>query len=123
MKLMQNEPMIQARLILNNEGKPEIVGWRSYKIELSVKGVPEDTFAVTYFLHETYYDPVRESHDQKSNFSEELTSYGDFEIKAKIRAKSSSILISRQLSDALQETHGSSNDFDIKEALQKIAAN
>ena len=115
------EPMIQAKLILDNEGKPEIVGWRSYKIVLRVIGIPEDTFAVTYSFGETYYDPVRESRDKKSNFSVELASYGDFEIKAKVRAKSSSRLISRQLSNALQESHCSSDNYDIKEVLQKIA--
>jgi hypothetical protein len=120
MKLMLNEPIIKAEFVLDKDGKPIISGDRHYAIKLSTKEVPDDTYAVTYFLHDSYYDPVRESQEKKTDFAEDLTSFGDYEIKAKIRAKNSSVLISRQLSDALKETHGSSNDPDIKKALQKI---
>jgi len=118
-----NLPEIKAEFILDKEGKPKGRSSEQYAIRLSVENTPKDTHAVTYYLHSSYYDPVREVRDQASHFCEELTSYGDFDIQVKVRTRDHSILTKRSLYEALAESHGQSSEPTIKEALQNIHDN
>lgn len=112
-----------ASFVLDEEGKPKGESAGHYRIKLSVAGAPADTYAVTYELDSTYYDPIRESRDSQAAFDEEITSYGDFDVKAKIRARGSAIRVRRQLYDALLESHGNDTRPEVIEALRVIKEN
>ena len=93
--------------------------YKHYGILISIKNAPEDTHAVTYELHETYVDPVREVF-KCPNFEFEITSYGNYTIKAKIRRKSYTNFISRLLSEALRESYENRSNLDIQNAIKDI---
>jgi hypothetical protein len=116
-------PKIVAQFELDSAGKPKAVvrgSTKHYSIRLHLASPPEDTYAVTYQLHPSYYDPVRESHDRASSFSSELTSYGDYTINAKVRTKQGVIAVTFPLSEALKEGHASSMSTPIASALSDI---
>jgi hypothetical protein len=117
----EQQPSIQAHFVLDDQGKPTELAPGHYGIRLSIKGAPADAYAVTYHLHPTYYDPVRESNDAANSFSQEITSYGNFDVTAKIRTKSGPSLLRRSLYDALCESHD--RDSKVQQALQGIRAN
>lgn len=117
---------IIAKFQLDAKKKPQFENdgdHKHYAIELAVEGVPEDTYAVTYELDESYYDPTRESREKSSNFSEEITSYGDYIVKAKIRTRSGVETIAAALSKVLQESYGKIKVKEIKRALKDIEDN
>jgi hypothetical protein len=114
---------IKAELVLDPEGKPKGRTSGNYSIRLHVEGTPADAYKVTYQLHPSYYDPVREVRDLESGFSEELTSYGDYVIQARVRTKDCTLATTRRLSDALREAHVASTDADVKKALLDIEQN
>nr|VFK21206.1 MAG: hypothetical protein BECKLPF1236A_GA0070988_102923 [Candidatus Kentron sp. LPFa]VFK23598.1 MAG: hypothetical protein BECKLPF1236C_GA0070990_1000633 [Candidatus Kentron sp. LPFa] len=123
---MQQTPQIEASFILDNDGKPKrklSEKHKHYEVQLSVKDVPGDTYAVTYFLHPTYYNSVREVRDRDSNFAEDLTSYGDYEIQAKIRSSEYPLPLRRNLYEALAETYTGNTDTGILQALTDIKEN
>lgn len=113
-------PEIKAEFILDKDGKPKGRSSGHYAIRLHVEEYPEDAHKVTYQLDPTYYDPLREVRDRSSQFSEELTSYGDYVVQAKIRTKDHSIVTTRHLYEALREAHGESLDPVIQKALSDI---
>ena len=118
------EPLaIKAELVLDADGKPVGRSSGHYRIRIHVEGAPEDAYKATYQLHSTYYDPVREARDRESGFSEELTSYGDFVLQARVRTRSRSLGTARALADALDESHGASSDADVRKALSDIRRN
>jgi len=81
---------------------------------------PHDAYAVTYRLHPTYYDPIRESITRADGFAEEITSYGNYVITARIRTKSFAVELRRSLYDALHDTHGNDTEPSIIDALKDI---
>jgi hypothetical protein len=115
-------PKIRAEFVVV-DGKPKGRSTGNYEIRLCVEGAPPDTHAVTYRLDPSYYDPIRESRDRRSNFGEEITSYGDYPVHAKVRTSDHAIVTSRNLYDALRETYGDSADPDIQQALEAIRDN
>jgi transcription initiation factor IIF auxiliary subunit len=76
-------------------------------IVLNVTDYPPSTYAVTYELHESFPIPIQEirSRPGKEGFPVKIATYGDFEVRAKVRTLSESYRISRLLSDALRETY------------------
>lgn len=116
-------PVIKAFLALDEKGKPKGRSSGNYHIVLRLADAPADAHRVTYQLDDSYYDPVREVRDRDAQFSEEIESYGDYEIKATIRLKDHAILTSRALSEALREAHGDNPDPDVRKALEEIASN
>lgn len=124
--MTKQTPQLTASFVLDANGKPKIqVSGRHkhYSIRLSVKNAPSDAYAVTYILHPTYYDPVREVRDKDSDFTEELTSYGDYEIQAKVRSSEYPLPLRRDLYDALAETYSKNLNPDILKALKDIQEN
>ena len=121
--MSEQQPTIQAQFVLDGQGKPTEAAPGVYGIRLSIKGAPADAYAVTYHLHPTYYDPVREGNDRETNFSEEITSYGNFDVTAKVRTKSGPSLLRRSLHDALCESHCQNLNPKVQQALANIAAN
>ena len=119
-------PKLIASFVLGPDGKPEKIesnNHNHYKLKLSVKDAPEDTYAVTYYLHPSYYDPVREVSNKDVGFAEELTSYGDYEVQAKIRSQEYPLPVRRNLYEALKESYGENSDPSILEALNEIKVN
>jgi hypothetical protein len=81
------KPTLKARFLLDRNGNPRFEDdgeHKHYEIELYIDDAPDDTFAVTYILDESYYDPVVESKKKDASFGEEITSYGDYVIFAKV---------------------------------------
>ncbi len=118
------KPTIKARFVLDDAGQPvkfERGGVDHYKIDLQIEGAPATTYAVTYMLDETYYERVRESREE-GNFKEELTSYGDYVIQAKIRSPSGIETIAAPLSGALEMGHAGETSPAIQQALSDIKA-
>ena len=118
-------PIICAEFKLDKHDKPIAyvhTPYKHYLIKIFIENAPEDTHAVTYELHESYVDPVREVFKGKDtpNFELYITSYGDYEIKAKIRQKNYSKFISRGLSEALRETYKNTSNPDIQDAINDI---
>jgi hypothetical protein len=123
---MMLSPVIKAMFELDQLGRPEAIqreNHKHYRIRLHVENVPDDTYAVTYLLHETYYEPVRESRDRNAQFAEDLTSYGDFTVQARVRSKEGVATIATPLSAALEAGHGANLPPEIMSAISDIRAN
>ena len=117
------EPQIVASFDLDSEGNPEAIqanDLRHYKIRLHVEGVPDETYAVTYGLHNTYFNPLRESTAKDKAFEEALTSYGDYSVRAKIRTTDGAYSISRNLTDALAAGYGSRTSDAVRAAIEDL---
>ena len=116
-------PIIMAEFEVDDEGKPiciESDGLQHFRIKLKVADAPSDAYAVTYHLDPTYHEPVREARDVASGFVEELTSYGDYTVNAKIRSKTGVSAVATRLSRALEKTYKSTDSPGITEALTYI---
>jgi hypothetical protein len=120
---MTRLPVIKAVFELDENGRPTFTrrgNLKHYRIRLHVENVPDDTYAVTYKLHDTYYDPVRESRDRNAGFAEDLTSYGDFTVQAKVRSKEGAVTLATPLSAALEAGHRAQLLPEIASALEVI---
>lgn len=118
-----NLPRICAEFQLDEKGKPITTTYndlRHYKIRLFMQSVPQDTYAVTYKLHESYYNPTREVRRDKPQFEELITSYGDYIVKAELRGKKSFDLEAVELSQALKESYGPNIEGPILKAIEEI---
>lgn len=118
-----SDPKICAAFQLDGEGRPIAMvrnNRRHYKIRLFMEDVPQDAYAVTYKLHESYYNPTREVRRGATKFEEQITSYGDYVVKAEVRGKKASGFAAVELSRALKETYGSDPDIAIRQAIQEI---
>ncbi len=116
-------PKIHVEFKLDANGKPICItrgDKNHYKLVLSVVGVPEDTHAVTYQLHESYYDPTREVRRGEAGFPEEITSYGDYAIAARVRQKSSSTVVKTILTKALSDTYKDAGNEEIQRAISEL---
>src|SRR5687767_11702153 len=114
---------ITAFFLLDELGRPLIFieqadDHRHYWIKLSVKDIPEDTYSVTYHLDPTYVESSFEVTNKSDNFAVNITSYGDYEITAKLRTKSYVYETRRGLYDALKESHVNSENSDVTKALE-----
>jgi hypothetical protein len=123
---MRASPKIKATFLLGSDGRPELVqqdNVKHYKIRLQVDDTPDGTYAVTYVLDKSYRTPIREVLDKKAGFAEELTSYGDYQVEAKIRTRDGAYTVSTTLSGALKAGHREHLTSPIAEALQQIQSN
>jgi hypothetical protein len=111
---------LKASFVLDSNGKPIGRSTGNYEIKVSVDNAPEDAYATTYRLHDSYYDPIREAYSKEDGFTQDITSYGDYIITARIRTKSSPIEIKESLYNALLKTHGNDTDPVILKALDEI---
>jgi hypothetical protein len=107
------DPKLQAEFVLDRESREPAAetdgDTKHYSIELSVADAPPGANAVTYTLDDSFYDPIREARNRANGFKEEITSYGDFQVRADIRTKNGTITLRKKLSDMLKEHHGSSD--------------
>lgn len=117
-------PTIRATFELDDAGRPTAVesgDLQHYHIKLQVDGAPPDTYAVTYVLDPSYSSPVREVLDSDAAFEEHLTSYGDYIVQAKIRARDGVTNVAIPLAKALAESYGEEPTKPIELALKNIA--
>src|SRR6267378_197450 len=81
---------LQAKFVLAGNGEPEYIesgGLRHYKIVLNVRCEGSLPSVVTYFLHESFIDSIREVFRPDQDFAEPITSFGDFILRASLRGK------------------------------------
>jgi hypothetical protein len=117
------KPVLVAEFVTDEKGVPKFRpggSYMHYNIRLKVKGAPEDAYAVTYGLHETYYDPIRESRDINEDFLEEITSYGDYPVQAIVRSKQGSQTLVTNLSQALALGDMKGDSKEITSAIKYI---
>jgi hypothetical protein len=117
------DPKILAKFELNDE-EPSVFsagGHTHYKIKLFVEDVPEDCLSAVYELHETYRQPVRAVPRGVPGFAEEITSYGDFSVRVGLEGRSASKVITRSLSQALEDYYAAASDT-ISPAVQNAIA-
>jgi hypothetical protein len=120
------KPTITARFSLDSDGRPEVLesgGLKHYHITLGIDGAPDDTYAVTYQLHETYYNPSRESRRRSEGFTQDITSFGNFTIQARIRTSTHVETVAADLYQALRRSHNDASRPEVAEALENIHAN
>ena len=115
------EPQIVARFVLDKDGLPQ---WEEddngYWIRLKIENTPSDTYFVTYELHESYYDPIRVSR-KPAEFTKDITSYGDYTVKARLSRKTRTDSLATLLSRALKAGHAIDQTDEIAQAIKEIA--
>jgi serine/threonine protein kinase len=113
---------IRAVFVLDGNQKPLMADdgrYVHYRIRLSVDNSPEGTSSVTYGLHESYGEPLREvSHGP--SYEEDITAYGLFEVKALIRYKKTFDMVSANLGDVLRESYRDNQNPEIAVALEVL---
>jgi hypothetical protein len=119
-------PTIEANFVLDDSENPRFFQGESkkhYEIELRTNHVPPDTYAVTYLLHESYPIPVHEMRNKDDNFSLQITSFGDYEVKAKIRHLNGVDVTAVGLWRALRQKYQNMPNKTIEQALHDIETN
>ena len=120
-----NNEKIKAVFVTDDKGEPEYIesgGVKHFKIQLAMEDTPTDAYAVTYELHESYYDAIRENHHRDEGFREELTSYGDYDIQVKVRSRQGTSILRTSLADALQQGHTEGSTPAVAKAIAMIKA-
>jgi len=119
---MKALPEIGAAFVLEG-GTPQFIRMPRvhYKIRLSIRNAPSDTYAVTYILDETFADPTREVRDPP-DYPLEIFSYGDFTVRAEVRTQSTSYNTAGGLYAALRAESVSPSPA-IAQALKDISEN
>jgi serine/threonine protein kinase len=113
---------IRAVFVLDSNQKPLMADdgrYTHYRIRLSVENVPEGTYSVTYGLHESYGEPLREV-SQGPSYEEDITAYGLSEVKALIRYRKTFDMVRVDMWDALQETYRDNGNPEIAVALEML---
>lgn len=119
---MDTGPRITARFLRDTDERPlsivDASGTRQSSIELAIEGAPEDATGVTYLIHESYFDPIRESQPGSRRgtttadirFPQEITCHGDPELSARIETPRGSVVVRERLSRALWRGEGNPED-------------
>ncbi len=121
---MTTKPELVARFELDDEGKPQAIerdGMKHYHIVLRIAGAPDDAYAVNYKLHESYYDPERESRSP-DGFAEHITSFGDYPVNVELRTRKNVAMMAEELSRALLRGHHEQQSPAIMDAISDIQA-
>jgi hypothetical protein len=114
---------LQARFVLAGNGEPEYIesgGLRHYKIILNVRCEGSQPSVVTYFLHESYIDPIREVFHPDQDFAEPITSFGDFILRASLRGQQGMTTLEDSLSRLLVYSHADIASEAVREAIDWI---
>jgi transcription initiation factor IIF auxiliary subunit len=117
------ETKIRAEFVRDKKGR--LVGIKEidiihYCIRLYIENPPVAAEKVVYQLHESYGNPRLEVKAGVANFAEEITSYGDYDVKAKIYHNNQVDSLMVLLSQALAETYGESPAAEVQTALEQI---
>lgn len=121
-------PRLVARLETDQSGRPAFVKGddkRHYKLVFEVENAPKDTYAATFELDPTYYDPMRTvSPGDDGQFRLQTTTYGDYDLQVRLRTKTGEIPLIDSVSRALQRWRsdaGPKSDPAVDEAISYIA--
>lgn len=122
------KPMIIAHFETDEQGNPIFIQDRNkkhYSVTIEVKDSPQDAYAATFELYEDYYDPVQTLRPNKQGqFTLKTTSYGDYDVKVRVRTKEGDIPIADTLASALRRGSVDAPDNPlIQQALIDIAGN
>lgn len=122
-------PVLHIRLEKNEAGNPaflETGGRRHYKIVFEVEKVPEDVYAATFQLDDSYYDPRRTlKRAPDGRFRLPVTTYGDYQIIVRLHRRSGEdLILADYVAMGLRKTIGPTpaNAAEAR-ALNDIAAN
>lgn len=118
-----NNPELAVQFVLDDQGSPQYIESKNkkhYKIEVSLKGIPDDVYAANYKLDESYINPYREEMNKAGEFKFNTTTYGDYIISASLLGKKRNYLTSNMVSRALREKYKDSNNPHIAKALKDI---
>jgi hypothetical protein len=119
-------PQLRAEFVTDANGTPETVhgeGVDHFRIKLFVDDAPDGTHAVTYELDPTYFDPVREVRAGVQRFEQEITSYGDYELSARVRHRGRTEYLGTSLTKALEGTYGSGAEIQspaVRDAIDRL---
>ena len=95
-----------------------------YEIRLFVRNAAPDVSSVEYRLHPSFREAIRTvNRGDEPDFSEYITSYGDFKVVSVLKTATGQREISRWLSSALGEGHKQVGDIDsneVRRALKRI---
>ena len=127
------EPKLAVRLQTDKDGRPIVVqrgGTRHYSVVLEIQNAPADTYAATFELDPTDYDPVRTlTPDAHGNIRLNTTTSGDYPVLVRIsRSGGANTVLKESVARALRrgyETEPSTTGEDrsaISQALSDIAA-
>jgi len=107
----------------------EAYGLRHYHIVLSVRNAPDDSHTVTYDLDPTY-TPSQISSNEPPNFPVNLTSYGNYIVRARLYARDSTLphrdegwLARLLLHHYTEKYEGSEIPHAVAAAIQEIERN
>lgn len=120
---MDLKPNLHVSFSLDEHGRPRKTANDDYVIQFSVSGAPEDLGSVVYQLHPSYPQPIREKRRTNENptFAEETTTYGDYNLIAKLRRPGQVQTVATPISGALQQTYAEHMTPDIDAAIKYIA--
>jgi hypothetical protein len=124
---MSGAPLIlKAAFELDAAGKPAFVerdGIRHYWIRLSVENAPAEAVSVTYRLHDSYWDPVREvPRSSAADFGERISSFGDFVVQASLSGTTRPLRAApTELSQLLGHGYPEPRDRAFEEAISDIS--
>jgi hypothetical protein len=124
-----NDPKITMHLETDAQGNPAVVGGDAkhhYKVVFEVENAPPDTYAATFKLDPSYYDPVRTLQPERDGrFRLETTTFGDFPLIVKLhRANAQDVELTEGVARGLKRARGSMPaNPEVDAALAEIADN
>ncbi|MFN3658314.1 MAG: pYEATS domain-containing protein [Pseudolabrys sp.] len=117
-------PQLTAHFETDDSGKPVFVnrgGRKHYNLVFEVENMPENVYAGTFELHESYYDPVRTLRPDRGKLELKTTSYGDYDLKVRLRTPDGEILVADNVVNALKRARETMPDnHDIDDAIAEI---
>jgi hypothetical protein len=116
-------PTLRVAFVLDANGRPVNDGEGNFSIKMWIEGAPEATLSVQYTLDETYPERVREILLPMDGFEETTTTYGDYDIAAKVNTPDGSLRLKVNVARGLYDSHKSSLTPEIKAAIRQIHDN
>jgi hypothetical protein len=119
-------PRVTATFETDEQGSPAFVesdGRKNYKIAIEVQNAPADTYAATFELDDTYYDPRRTLQvEADGKFRLRTTTYHDFDVVVRLRTKRGEMPLINNLARALQDSRKqTAASRSVDEAIAYIA--
>lgn len=123
---MKPPPRLKAKFVLDASGTPAFVddgGTKHYKLIIDVEDDDDAHTSAVYQLDPSYWDPVRETRrSEEGSFPEPITSYGDFEIVARMSGSAGRApVVSGKLSELLRREYADAKDEAITSAIENIS--
>lgn len=125
-KARTTKPKIRVEFVLDAQGRPTFctspkkTGRKHWVLAISMTNVPPDTYATSYELHHTYRDALREARGPE--YALQITAWGDFVIRARVRRRGIVEVASTLISEALSASYPSPSPA-VAEAIAAVAGN